>query len=349
MPALLASPEPALLDRAEGPQTPIRAPFAGLAVRRHVYLTPKSKRQRRPWRPGHALDLSSRAPRSRRLRYRLRAGSAALRLETAGGLEAGVNQAASVVVPEATIEVIASLGEHRVLSTAQVHAIHLPGRGLRRTPQLLADLERAGLICHAEARSAPRRLWFLSERGADLAVEVGGLSERPKLLGPGDAAGPLRAHTLAVNEVGISFLEAAREGGDDFGPLSWRHEVAHPLNRGRGRSRRTLFADAVLTYLLLEERHITVEQRFIELDRATLSVDRLVSELVRYAQLSRGRGRRQAAVALSLSQLPADRLRLGGRLARCAGPPARRRADAARKRSPARPGLRGDDLLLPAR
>jgi hypothetical protein len=207
-------------------------------------------------------------------------------------LEAGVNQAAGVVLPEATIEVIASLGEHRVLSTGQVHAIHLPGRDLRRTQQLLADLERAGLVCYVDARSAPRRLWFLSEHGADLAVEVGELGERPKLLGPEEAAGPLRHHTFAVNEVGISFLEAARKRGDDFGPLSWRHEVAHPLNRGRGRSRRTLFADAVLTYLLLEEGYTAVEQRFIELDRATLSVDRLVSELVRYAQLYRASGKR---------------------------------------------------------
>ncbi len=198
-----------------------------------------------------------------------------------------MNRTASVVLPEATIEVIASLGEHRVLSTAQVHAIHLPGRGLRRTQQLLADLERAGLIGHVEARSAPRRLWFLSEAGADLAVEVGELGERPKLLGPREAAGPLRHHTFAVNEVGIGFLEAARERGDEFGPLAWRHEVAHPLNRGRGRSRRTLFADAVLTYLLLEDGYTAVEQRFIELDRATLSVDRLVSELVRYAQFNR--------------------------------------------------------------
>lgn len=203
---------------------------------------------------------------------------------------------ATVVLPEATIEVIASLGEHRVLSTAQVHAIHLPGRGLRRTQQLLADLERAGLVGHVEARGTPRRLWFLSERGADLTVESGELTERPKLLGPREAAGPLRAHTLAVNEVGISFLKAARERGDDFGPLSWRHEVAHPLSRGRGRARRTLFADAVLTYLLLEEDHIAVEQRFIELDRNTLSVDRLVAELAGYGQLHRTRDKRGEAL-----------------------------------------------------
>lgn len=207
-----------------------------------------------------------------------------------------MNQTTGIVLPEATIEVIASLAEHRVLSTAQVHAIHLPGRGLRRTQQLLADLERAGLICHVEARSGPRRLWFLSEDGADLAVEVGELSEQPKLLGPREAAGPLRAHTLAVNEVGISFLEAARKRGDEFGPLAWRHEVAHPLNRGRGRSRRTLFADAVLTYLLLEDGYTTVEQRFVELDRATLSVDRLVSELVRYAQFNRATTKRAEAL-----------------------------------------------------
>lgn len=206
-----------------------------------------------------------------------------------------MNETATVGLPEATIEVIASLAEHRVLSTAQVHAIHLPGRGLRRSQQLLADLERAGLISHVEARSAPRRLWFLSERGADLAVEVDELSERPKLLGPREAAGPLRAHTFAVNEVGISFLEAARERGDEFGPLAWRHEVAHPLNRGRGRSRRTLFADAVLTYLLFEDGYTTVEQRFIELDRATLSVDRLVSELVRYAEFNRATTKRAEA------------------------------------------------------
>lgn len=199
---------------------------------------------------------------------------------------------AAVGLPEATIEVVTSLGEHRVLSTAQVHALHLPGRSLRRTQQLLADLEGAGLIGHVVARGAPRRLWFLSEDGADLAVEVGELSERPKLLGPREAVGPLRHHTFAVNEVGISFLEAARERGDEFGPLAWRHEVAHPLNRGRGRSRRTLFADAVLTYLLLEDGYTTVEQRFIELDRATLSVDRLVSELARYAEFNRATTKR---------------------------------------------------------
>jgi hypothetical protein len=156
-----------------------------------------------------------------------------------------------------------------------------------------ADLERAGLICHVDARSAPRRLWFLSERGAELAVEVGELGERPKLLGPSEAAGPLRAHTIAVNEV----------------------------------------------YLLLENRNITVEQRFVELDRATLSIDRLVSELVRYAQLDRASAKGKILWRYRYPSFPPIICVLA-RLARRVNPKARRGAHAARKRPSARPSGR---------
>lgn len=192
-----------------------------------------------------------------------------------------------VGLPEITAGLIASLGEHRVLSTEQLRTIHLPERSVRRTQQVLASLESAGLLCHVDARVAPRRLWFLSHAGADLAVDAGGLERRPKVLEPRDAAGALRAHTLAVNDAAICFLRAARKRGDEFGPLSWRQEVAHPLSTGRGRRRRTLFADAVLTYVRHAEKITYLEQVFLELDRATLSVDRLATELSRYADLYR--------------------------------------------------------------
>ena len=42
-------------------------------------------------------------------------------------------------LPEATGEMLASLGEHRILSTAQVHAIHFPDRSPRRALQALCD------------------------------------------------------------------------------------------------------------------------------------------------------------------------------------------------------------------
>lgn len=190
------------------------------------------------------------------------------------------------------MEIIASVGEHRILSTAQVRAIRYPDRSLRRTQQALAYLERAGLVAYVERRRTPRRMWFLTDAGADAVVAGGEIKERPKVLSPKQAAGPLTAHTLGVNEVGVSFLRAARERGDDFAPLSWRHEVAHPLNHGRGRARRTLIADAVFTYVRPEDRQIAVYQRFVEVDRATLSVERLVAELARYGQLYRAQDKR---------------------------------------------------------
>jgi hypothetical protein len=192
-------------------------------------------------------------------------------------------------LPEATVEIISSLGEHRILSTAQVRAIHYPDRSPRRTQQALAYLERAGLVAHVDTRRTPRRVWFLTDAGADAVITAGETRERPKVLTPKQAAGPLTAHTLGVNEVGISFLQAARERGDEFLPLSWRHEVAHPLNRGRGRARRSLIADAVFTYVRPEDRQIAIYQRFVEVDRATLSAERLVAELARYGQLYRAR------------------------------------------------------------
>lgn len=194
-------------------------------------------------------------------------------------------------IPEASAEILASLGEHRILSTDQVGAIHYPDHSPRRTQQALAYLKRAGFADYAETRRSPRRVWFLTDAGADAVILAGEIKERPKVLTPQQAAGPLTAHTLGVNEVGISFLQAARKRGDEFAPLSWRHEVAHPLNRGRGRARRSLIADAVFTYIQPEDREIAVYQRFVEVDRATLSVERLVAELARYGQLYRARER----------------------------------------------------------
>ncbi|MGE5281975.1 MAG: replication-relaxation family protein [Chloroflexota bacterium] len=167
-------------------------------------------------------------------------------------------------------------------------AIHLPDRSHRWAQKLLARLGEAGLAGYIETpHGTPRRLWHVTEHGARLAREAGVLDGEPRLIGAEDAAGALQAHTLAVNDSAICFLAAARERGDEFGPFAWRQEVSHPLNYGRGRRRRALIADAVFTYLRLDGNGVAIEQRFLEIDRATLSVDRLAAELVRYAELHR--------------------------------------------------------------
>ncbi|MGV1050418.1 MAG: replication-relaxation family protein [Solirubrobacterales bacterium] len=188
---------------------------------------------------------------------------------------------------ETGIEIVASLAQHRVLSAAQVRAIHLPGSGERWAQRMLLRLGDAGLAGYVCSPRSHRRLWHVTELGARVAREAGALDGEPRLIGAEGAAGPLQAHTLAVNGAAICFLEAARKSGDEFGPFSWRHEASHPLSRGRGRRRRALVADAVFTYLLVDGDGVAIEQRFLELDRATLSVDRLAAELARYAELHR--------------------------------------------------------------
>jgi hypothetical protein len=187
------------------------------------------------------------------------------------------------------IEALASLAQHRVLTAAQVHAMHLPWVGVRQAQRLLADLGREGLADRAVGLGA-QRVWFATARGIEAVGSAGALEGEPPLLDRRSAAGRLMAHTLAVNDVGVAFMAAARERGEGFGALSWRHEVAHPMAAGRGRRRRWKVADAVLTYLRSEGPETVVEQRFLELDRATRSAEGLARELGLYGRLRRVEG-----------------------------------------------------------
>jgi hypothetical protein len=168
------------------------------------------------------------------------------------------------------VEVLESLHQHRLLTVRQVHALHTPSTLPRWTYRILAGLAERGLADHV---TGPHRqgLWFLTAQGADTIQAAGTLAEpRRRITTPEQAAGPLRAHTLAVNDTGIAFVKAARErDGDGCGPLSWRHEIAHPYIAGRGRNgTHLLIADALLSYLqAAPDESLILHQRFIELDR----------------------------------------------------------------------------------
>ncbi len=183
---------------------------------------------------------------------------------------------------------LASLYQHRLLTTAQLHALHTPDDGLgwtRRVLRLLLDRQLVDRV------QAPGRLshWFLTEAGAD-AVETAGPRAEPRRRVPtcAQAEGPLRAHTIAVNDVGIAFVKVARERGDECGPDSWRHEVAHAISPWRGRRPAELvIADALLTYLQVDkDGAITLHQRWVELDRGTARpAEQLASKITRYTRL----------------------------------------------------------------
>lgn len=196
--------------------------------------------------------------------------------------------AADRPLPAVATEVLAGIYQHRLLSTSQLHALYTPSAGLRWTRKVLALLADRGLVdrTHGPGRLS---LWFLTEYGAETVETAGPRAEsRRRLVGIAQAEGPLRNHTLRVNDVGIAFVRAARERGDECGPESWRHEVAHPISLARGRRPAELaIADALLTYLQAgEDGSLALHQRWIELDRGTARpAEHLAAKITAYTRL----------------------------------------------------------------
>jgi Replication-relaxation len=180
-----------------------------------------------------------------------------------------------------------SLYQHRVLSTIQIHDLHTPAAHKSFVRRILAALTAVGVVGHASG-GGRLKLWYLTKRGTDAVEMIVTRAEyRRKQITSEQAAGPLRMHTLAVNDVGIAFVNAARQRGDDCGPLAWRHEIAHPIGPSRGKSPRDLLiADALLSYTEQgSDRTLAEHQCFVELDRATIPVRALAEKLDRYASL----------------------------------------------------------------
>lgn len=185
---------------------------------------------------------------------------------------------------------LACVHQHRLLSTVQLHELTAPTTSRRKTQALLAGLADRGLLARVRERTGARgsmHLWYLTATGADVVGAAPTAAEpRRRALTADQAAGPLQHHTLAVNDVGLAFVRAARARGDECGPLSWRHEIAHPAGPRRSD---LVIADALLTYVINEGSSGRLEQRFVELDRATAPAATLSAKLARYADLARHR------------------------------------------------------------
>lgn len=190
---------------------------------------------------------------------------------------------------EHELAVLNSVYEHRMLTTIQLTQLHSPSERPRWLRAVTARLRALGLLDYVEERSRRQlRCWFVTAAGAD-AVEVipTGQRSRRVLVTTVGAASQLQAHTLAVNDVGIAFVRWARHYGHECGPLAWRNEVAHRIGDGGGgvRAGDLLVADAVIDYAAADDHgRVRFVTRFVELDRATMSVQEVGEKLRRYVQ-----------------------------------------------------------------
>jgi hypothetical protein len=192
-------------------------------------------------------------------------------------------------LPSAGGRVLELLWQHRLLSGQQLKRLLAPETSNAYISKILRELARRELVEWAGMRApGSGRVWFLTERGGDV-VACGPTFEARRLILPRESAeGALQAHTIAVNEVGVLFVEAARRRGDECGAMAWRHEINHRISNGRGRGRsgaESLQADALLNYaVILPGGRLMLRYLFVELDRATEPADALAEKLRQYAR-----------------------------------------------------------------
>jgi hypothetical protein len=172
--------------------------------------------------------------------------------------------------------------QHRLLTTSQVHMLHFADCERRQALKVLHNLALAGNVALSRRRMADEAVWYATEKGAELA-EMGDGDVRKYRVTAESAAGPLRQHTLEVNDVGVAFVAAARGRGDECNPGYWRHEQAFRVSDRPGSP--MLMVDSVLHYTVNHPTHEELIVRFVELDRNTMSHQDVVDELKVYGQL----------------------------------------------------------------
>ncbi|NNN38256.1 replication-relaxation family protein [Streptomyces sp. S3(2020)] len=177
---------------------------------------------------------------------------------------------------------LSALALHRIATTHQLRALLRPHATRQTVSAPLNRLRRNGLVDYTVLPASNRaRAWFLTPDGARLAKDFPALHGRPPYPMTSAMAASLKTpHTLTVLRTHLAFVADARRRGDEHSHLDWTPEVSHPIGDGE-----RLIADAVLHYTLTGGRHRANLRAFVEVDRATMSSERLAAKLIDYARL----------------------------------------------------------------
>ncbi|MFF0386827.1 replication-relaxation family protein [Streptomyces sp. NPDC004286] len=179
-------------------------------------------------------------------------------------------------------QLLATLAQHRMASTHQLHVLLRPDRSRQSVSERLNILRGERLVDFVVLPASYRsRVWYLTLKGARLTRDWPALRGRPPYPITSATAASLKTpHTLTVLRTHLSFVTDARLRGDEHGHLDWTPEVFHNIGDGE-----RVVADAVMYYTLVEAQQRRKLRAFVEVDRATMSSERLAAKLIEYARL----------------------------------------------------------------
>ncbi|MDN3028624.1 replication-relaxation family protein [Streptomyces sp. S.PB5] len=179
-------------------------------------------------------------------------------------------------------QLLAALALHRMATSQQLHTLLRPDTVRQTVATPLNRLRRQGLVDFTVLPASNRtRAWYLTGEGARLTRDFPALRGRPPYPITSATAASLKTpHTLTVVRTHLAFVADARRRGDEHAHLDWTPEVSHPLSDGE-----RVIADAVMHYTLIRGGQRTKLRAFVEVDRSTMSSERLAAKLIEYARL----------------------------------------------------------------
>ncbi|GGX56213.1 replication-relaxation family protein [Streptomyces chartreusis] len=179
-------------------------------------------------------------------------------------------------------QILAALAQHRMATTSQLLLLLRPEATRFALSSPLKSLREQHLADYVMLPQSNRtRAWFLTPEGARQTRDWPALRGRPPYPITSSTAASLRTpHTLTALRTHLAFAADARRRDDEHGPWDWTPEVSHSIGEGE-----RVVADAVLHYTAIDSEERRKLRAFVEVDRNTMSSERLAVKLIDYARL----------------------------------------------------------------
>jgi DNA-binding transcriptional ArsR family regulator len=182
------------------------------------------------------------------------------------------------------LQILTALALHRMATTGQLRQMLRPDGSRQLCSRALNKLRATGyvdLTPLADPGRSRTHAWYLTPEGARLTRDLPALRGRPPYPITSATAASLKTpHTLTVVRAHLPFASDARRLGHEHGPWDWTPEVSHLIGEGE-----RLVADAVMHYTVVDGEMRRKLRAFVEVDRTTMSSERLAVKLIEYARL----------------------------------------------------------------